>query len=172
MGAHILYGHTGCTPSRLTMRKPPPKTRSTCGFSLLEAVIAMGITLIICVGVIASVIFSRQTMELDKQRIAAHNYCRQFLETAETGLSTTAGITTLVPFNAPGAEDLKSNVAVEFYPITTDNRIGYSSPIPANAPPPQGTLVVCRVVVTWYPPGSWSRQQRVQMSTLVRAGTI
>lgn len=154
------------------MGKLPATMTSARGFSLLEAVIAMSITLIVCVGVMGSVIFSRQTMELDKQRIAAHNYCRQFLETAETGGSTTAGLTTLVPFNAPGAEDLKSNIAVDFFPITSDNRIDYANPVPMNAPPIQGSLMVCRVSVTWIPPGSWSRRQRVQMSTLVRAGTL
>ena len=61
------------------------------GFSLLEVLFALVIVLVVSLSVVGSIIFSRQSMELDKQRIAAYNYCRQFLEAAETNNSKPIG---------------------------------------------------------------------------------
>ena len=46
-------------------------------FSLIEAVFAMMVVGTVGLAVIGAVIFSRQSMEIQKQRLAALNYCRQ-----------------------------------------------------------------------------------------------
>jgi type II secretory pathway pseudopilin PulG len=137
------------------------------GFSLVEAVLSMLIVLIVGLAVVGGIIYSRQAMELDKQRLAALNYARQVLEAAHTNASIDSGVKTLVPFNAPGME-IQATVEVNFYPVRDDGTVDWSNPQPG---PIQGKLTLCRVTVTWLPAGSASRTQVISMSTLVRAGT-
>lgn len=137
------------------------------GFTLVEVVISMVITLIVGLAVVGGIIYSRQAMELDKQRLAALNYARQALEAVHTNASIDAGVKTLVPFNAPGME-IQATVEVDFYPVRDDGTVDWSAPQPA---PLQGRLCLARVTVTWQPAGRASRLQTISMSTLVRAGT-
>jgi type II secretory pathway pseudopilin PulG len=127
----------------------------------------MIITMIVGLAVIAGVIFTRQSMELDKQRLAALNYCRQAIEAAQTNASIDAGVKTLVPFNAPGLE-IEANVNVSFYPIRNNGTVDWANPTPAAL---SGKISLCRVKVTWRPPGRASRLQTLSMSSIVRAGT-
>lgn len=127
----------------------------------------MLITLIVGLAVVGGIIYSRQAMELDKQRLAALNYARQAMEAVHTNASIDAGVKTLVPFNAPGLE-IDAVVEVSFYPVRDDGSVDWDNPTPA---PVHGRLSLCRVTVTWLPAGSGSRTQTVSMSTLVRAGT-
>ncbi|AXA35587.1 MAG: type II secretion system protein [Candidatus Hydrogenedentota bacterium] len=137
------------------------------GFSLVEATVSMLLTLIVGISVIGGMVFTRQSMELDKQRLAALNYARQALEAAHTNASIDAGVKTLVPFNAPGLE-IEATVTVTFYPVRDDGTVDWDNPQPAAI---YGRLTLCRVTVSWQPPGSSSRVQTISMSTLVRAGT-
>jgi len=141
--------------------------KRTRAFSLIEVVLSMLLTLLVGLAVVAGIIFSRQAMELDKQRLAALNYIRQAMEAVHTNASIDAGVKTLVPFNAPGME-IQATVEVNFYPVQDDGTVDWAYPTPA---PHQGRLCLCRVTVTWLPAGSGSRTQTVSMSTLVRAGT-
>jgi len=141
--------------------------KRTRAFSLIEVGLSMLLTLLVGLAVVAGIIFSRQAMELDKQRLAALNYIRQAMEAVHTNASIDAGVKTLVPFNAPGME-IQATVEVNFYPVRDDGTVDWADPTPA---PLQGRLCLCRVTVTWLPAGSSSRTQTVSMSTLVRAGT-
>ncbi len=138
------------------------------GVTLLECLISMVIVTMVAIGVISAMVFARQSLELDKQRIAAMNYARQAMEAANTNASIDQGTVTLVPFNTPGVE-IAANITVNFYSIGTDGTVDWSNVL---ATPPAGAPAYCRVAVDWTPPGSWSRPQRVSMSTIVRAGTI
>jgi len=71
------------------------------GFSLVEATVSMLLTLIVGVSVIGGMVFTRQSMELDKQRMAALNYARQALEAAHTNASIDAGGENLGPLQCP-----------------------------------------------------------------------
>ncbi len=142
-----------------------PKNRRA--FSLIEIVISMLVVMLLGLSVVAAIIYTRQAMELDKQRLAALNYARQAMEAVHTNASIDAGVKTLVPFNAPGMEIL-ANVEVNFYPVRDDGTVDWDTQLPA---PLQGRLCLCRVTVSWLPAGSGSRMQTVSMSTLVRAGT-
>lgn len=141
--------------------------RQARGFSLIEVVLSMLITLMVGLAVVGGIIYSRQAMELDKQRLAALNYARQAMEAVHTNASIDAGVKTLVPFNAPGLE-IEATVEVNFYPVREDGTVEWNNPQPA---PLQGRLCLARVTVTWRPGGSASRVQTISMSTLVRAGT-
>jgi type II secretory pathway pseudopilin PulG len=136
-------------------------------FSLIEAVFAMLLVGATGLAVIGAVIFSRQSLEIQKQRIAALNYCRQTLEAAQTNASIDSGQKTLVPFNAPGLE-IEANVSVVFYPLNSNGSVNWGSPQPAA---PHDQPAFCRVSVDWTPAGSWSRPQKVSMSSIVRVGT-
>lgn len=137
------------------------------GFTLAETVIAMVILLFAGLGAVASVIYTRQSMELDKQKLAALNYCRQAFEAASTLATADASKQTLVPFNAPGLE-IEAIVTTEYYPLNTNGTIAWSTPL---STPPQGRPVLCRVAVRWLPAGSWSRPQQISMQSIVRKGT-
>lgn len=142
-------------------------SRNRRGFTLIESLFSLLITLFVSIGTIAAIIYTRQSMELDKQRVAALNYCRRAMEAAETNSSIDAGTQTLVPFNDPGTH-IDAEVSAEFYAINSDGTINWSTSLSA---PPQAQPALCRIKVKWTPSGSWSREQTVQMSTIVRAGT-
>lgn len=151
------------------MRPPTLRRRAQSGrgFTLIEMVFSMVILLVAGVGAIAAIIYTRQSMELDKQRIAALNYCRQAIEAASTLADVEPGVKQLVPFNAPGLE-IQANVEVQYLPINSDGTIYWATPLAAR-PPDQP--VFCRVTVTWESTGSWTRPHRVSMCTIIRAGT-
>jgi hypothetical protein len=109
-------------------------------------------------------------MELEKQRMAALNYCRQTMEAAETSSSSmNAGQKMLVPFNQPGVE-LDATLSVEFYPInSTTGAVDWSTSSPVAA---ANQASYCRVRATWKPTGTWSRTQMVSLASIIRAGTL
>lgn len=137
------------------------------GYSLLETCFALGIMLIMGLGVIGGIIFTRQTMELDKQRNAALAYARKTMEEAQnTSSMLDAGSMTLIPFNAPGLE-ISAAVGVSYFEVNTN---GTLSTTPIDSPPPR-SLTLCRVTVLWNPAGSWSRQQQISVQGLITGTT-
>lgn len=137
------------------------------GFTLIETMLSMGIVAITSLGVVSAIIYTRQSLELDKQKMAALNYARQTMEAALTNSSIDAGARTLVPFNQPGLE-IEAAVVVEFFRVGSDGSIQWNDPL-ASAPLDMPAL--CRVTVSWTPAGSWSRPQMVRLTSIVRAGT-
>jgi type II secretory pathway pseudopilin PulG len=140
------------------------------GFTLIESIFAMIITMIAGLGTISAIIFTRQAMELDKQRLAALNYARQYMEQAISH-NTVAPVANelLVPFNTPGVENLESRVEVEYFPIDGDGRVVWAEPqVAAQAARP----MFCRVSVSWHPPGSFARMQMIRINAIIRAGTL
>jgi prepilin-type N-terminal cleavage/methylation domain-containing protein len=141
-------------------------------FSLVEVMVVMAILLIAGLGTISAIIFTRQSMELDKQRLAALNYCRQALESAEANASVSAGEQLLTPFNMPGVENLLSTLKYTYYNIKNNaphtGEIEWETPLTAA---PDNTPVLCHVTVTWRPPGAWSgREHKISMMGIVMAG--
>ncbi len=136
-------------------------------FTLIEVVVSMAIALILGLSAIASIVYTRQSMELEKQRLSALNFCRKALEAAEANDSLGSYVGQLVPFNAPGVE-INANVEVAFYDFF-NGVPQWDGPLPAA---PGNRPALCRVTVSWQPSGSWSRRQMVQMDTIVRAGTL
>jgi len=134
------------------------------GVTLVETMVCMALLAVVGLGVVGAIIYTRQSMELDKQKIAAMNYCRQMMEVAVSSSSIDASETvTLVPFNAPGLE-IAANVTINFYAINNDGTI---EPTPLDAPPNE-QLTLCRVTVTWTPAGSWgNRNHQVSMQSIV-----
>src|SRR5437016_2388474 len=116
------------------------------GFNLLESLFAVVIMVIVCLGTIGAIIYTRQSMELEKQRIAALNYARQVMEAAETSSSVDAGSKTLVPFNQPGVA-ITATLTVNYYPIAQDSvgTVAWDSP---TSTPSAGVPCLCRVNVT------------------------
>lgn len=143
------------------------------GTTIVEVMICSVILLFVGLGTVASIIFTRQSMELDKQRLAALNYCRQAMEAAGAHATISSGSELLVPFNTPGTEDLFSTLELTYFNIidTAPNtgKIDWGNPLDVA---PQDKPVLCRAQVTWTPPGRFSRQQKVSMYTIVRAGTL
>jgi hypothetical protein len=133
------------------------------------------ILLIVGLGTIASIIYTRQSMELDKQRLAALNYCRQAMEIATAHATVSSGATVLVPFNTPGTEDLNSKLSVDYFAIPETGVVDWGTTLSTAQ---QAFPVLCRVQVTWEPLGSFykmaknGKTQKVSMYTTIRAGTL
>ncbi|MGI8907470.1 MAG: PulJ/GspJ family protein [Candidatus Sumerlaeaceae bacterium] len=139
------------------------------GFSLLETAFAMGIMLTMGLAVISGIIFTRQMMELDKQRLAALAYARRVMEEAQNTSSTLDGgpMMELIPFNSPGQE-ISAAVGVSFYAINDDGTVSTSA-LPSV---PSKSLTKCRVTVIWRPSGTIGyKQQRVSLESLVTGTT-
>ncbi|PKO17534.1 hypothetical protein CVU37_08580 [candidate division BRC1 bacterium HGW-BRC1-1] len=144
------------------------RNKRASGFTLVETMLSMSIVMITALGVVASIIYTRQSLELDKQKLAAMNYARQAMEAALTNSSLDAGTRTLVPFNQPGLE-IAAQVVVDFFPIDNNGRVDWGT-ILGSAPLDMPAL--CRVTVSWQPSGSWSRTQMIRYTSIVRAGTL
>lgn len=148
--------------------RPCARLRAKGGFTLIEVLCALVISLVVGLGVIGSIIFTRQSLELEKQRTAALNYARQAMEAAQSRASIDAGVKTLVEFNTPGTR-IEALVSVAFYPVGNNGVVEWASPLPTA---PNGSLALCRVDVNWNSCGAWSRPQCVRLQSIVRAGTL
>src|SRR5689334_10989573 len=89
------------------------------GFTLLECAVSLLIVLMAGLGTIGGIIYTRQTMELEKQRLAALNWVRMKLEVAAAQSSINyAGEWTLDPvFNSPG-NNVNATLRVEYFPVS------------------------------------------------------
>lgn len=136
------------------------------GFTLVEIACSMMMASFLGLSVISGTMLVRQASDLDKQRLAAMNYCRQALESAIAGATAVTGRRELVPFENSKSSML-ADVNVTFYPMNTNGTVNWASPqsIASSTGP-----TLCRVAVQWRPAGSWSRPQQLSMSTLVRNG--
>lgn len=141
----------------------------------------MVVMLIAGLSVVGSIIYTRQSMELNKQQLSALHYCRRALERATSLSSVTGGTVTLVPFNSPGLE-VAASIRTQFFPFNADGSVNWSDPaleIDPNVPEEEQSIkdlnplipYLCRVTVSWTPSGSWSAlPQNVSMQTVVRKG--
>lgn len=138
------------------------------GFTLIEVVFAMVITMIMGLSTIGAIVYTRQSMELDKQRISALNYCRDYMEQAHSHINVSWNQVPLVDFDTPtSSPDLMADVTVEYFPILENatGTVDFDNP---TTMPDAIDPFYCRVSVTWTPPGSWSRPQCVRMASVVR----
>lgn len=135
-------------------------------FSLLELVFSLLITLLIGLGMVGAVIYTRQSMELDKQRLSALNYCRQTMEAAQTNASINTDYRKLVEFNAP-AQDILATIHVHFHPLDVNGIAQWDTVLTAA---PGDQPVLCQVTVSWRPSGRWDRPQSLTMTSIIRAG--
>jgi type II secretory pathway pseudopilin PulG len=136
------------------------KRRWHAGFTLIEAVMASAIVLIMGLGLVAGLIFMRQAAEYDKQRIAAINYARQFMEQTRRDLIPSLDLPiqtiSLDTFNTPsGLDDLHATAEIHIYEIdASGNRIKE-----LTAPPTTRTLLEAEVIVAWNRTGSLSSRR-------------
>jgi hypothetical protein len=120
-----------------------------------------------CIGTIGAITYTRLNMELEKQRLAALNFCRQSMEALQSLDAAFAGTKSLVPFNAPGIEDLNANIVVEYFKLNDAGTVDWN--LPLNEPLLEEP-VYARVSVAWIPYGSQARPQEVSMSTILTRG--
>lgn len=136
--------------------------------TLVEVVISLVIVLFAGIGTISAIVYTRLNMEMEKQRIAALNYCRQSMEAIQSLDTAYASTRTLVPFNAPDIENLNAYIKVEYYKLDEDTGdVDWTTSMTA---PSLDEPVFARVSVAWTPYGSQQRNQEVTMSTIVTRG--
>ena len=137
------------------------------GFSLVEVMICLVIVMMAGFATIGAITYTRLNMELEKQRLAALNYCRQAMEAVQSLDDAYASTKPLVPFNAPGIEDLNANIKVEYYKLQSSGAVDWTTSVTA---PLIDQPVFARVSVKWLPYGSVAREQEVSMSTILTRG--
>lgn len=141
----------------------------------MEALFASLITLIVCLGSLGAIVFTRQSMELQKQTISAMNICRDYMEQAHAHINVSAGTVMLDHFDTPGGSTvLNAQAVVDYFPIKNDTSgtIDYDHPLTL---PDAVNPFYCRVTVSWEPPGSWggaNRVKQVRMMSIVRRGSL
>jgi type II secretory pathway pseudopilin PulG len=131
-------------------------------FTLVEALLASVIVLIMGLGLASSLVFIRQAAEYDKQRIAAINYARQFMEQTRRDLVPSLELpiqtVTLDSFNTPsGLDDLRATAEIHIYELDANcNRVAELTA------PPTGhdwTLLEAEVIISWNRTGSLSSKR-------------
>jgi type II secretory pathway pseudopilin PulG len=128
--------------------------RRSSGFSLVEAVFALSIALIASLGTLGAIVYTRQSMELDKQRLSALNVARSYMEQVHSHINVSTAQVNLVDFNTPiNTPDLGANVQVDYFPIKSDGHVAWDEQLvyPNNSQP-----YYARVTVSWVPAGRWS----------------
>lgn len=136
-------------------------------FTLVEALVCMLIVMMASLGTVGAITYTRLNMELEKQRLAALNYCRQAMEAVQSLDDAYASTKALVPFNAPGIEDLDANITVEYFKLQPTGGVDWATSL---AGPLIDQPVYARVTVKWLPYGSTARLQEVVMSTILTRG--
>jgi hypothetical protein len=125
--------------------------------------ICLIITFISGIAVIGSILYSQRSLELDKQRLAAMNYCRQAFEQATTFQTVTVGSRVIESFNN-NASDLVGNLTEEFYSLNDDGSVNWDDPrTEASLQKP----TYLRVTINWMPQGTIERPQTFTMEGLV-----
>lgn len=155
-----------------SFKSPQYRTSRRRGLTLVEVMFCLVIVMMASIGAVGAITYTRLNMELEKQRLAALGYCRQSMEALQSLDAAFAGTKSLVPFNAPGIEDLNANIQVEYYKI---NGVDDANPgtVDWNTSMTEPSLeepVYARVSVSWVPYGSQNRPQEVSMSTIVTRG--
>lgn len=180
--AGIQLRAAGSLLLRAVVRKPASRLSADNlykrrGFTLVEVMICLLIVMMAGMATIAAITYSRLNMELEKQRIAALNYCRQAMEAMQSLDTAHADFKPLVPFNAPGVEDLNANIKIEYYKFKQDAsdpnnilQLGTVDWTSAVTTPLLDEPVFARVTVSWLPYGSVARPQTVCMSTVLTRG--
>ncbi len=158
--ARLTRPHLSCSQCQCSRMSPR-------GHTFVEVMITMVIVMITAIGTISAIVYSRINMELEKQRVTALNYCRQSMEAIQALDDAFASTKVLVPFNAPGVEDLNANVTIEYFKLNTNGTVDWNTSMTAAS---LDEPVFTRVSVAWVPYGSLTRPQEVSMSAVITRG--
>jgi hypothetical protein len=132
----------------------------------------MLIALTAALGTMGAIVYTRMSMELDKQRLSALSVARDHMERVHSHHNVSSTQVDLVDFNTPvNTPNLKANVIVDYFPITNDGDVNFAIPLelPTNDRP-----YYCRVTVSWFPSGRWQnlrgngKPQTVTISSAIR----
>lgn len=140
------------------------------GFTLVETVISMGILFVAGLGVVASILYTRRAMELNKQELTAMNNARRIMEASSTnsGVDETSSMI-IMRFNDPGL-DVPATVEHLYFPIRNTGAdagtVDWDNPLSA---PLLAQPTYSRVTISWNSLGS-GRRHAVTASGIVTKG--
>lgn len=134
--------------------------RKTTGFTLVEAIIGIALTVIIVIGLAGTVVIIRQIAEYDKQRQAAISAARFFLEKCRHDpypKSVTVNNIVLDNFNTPpGSDDLLARADIEIFDVNPDGTRGAKL---IEIPEDYNKAVEIVVTISWNRTGSLSSRR-------------
>jgi len=128
----------------------PARGRGNEGVTLIEALISVALSAMIGIGIVTSVVASRQLAEFDKQRMAAISAARRYIEErARHDLFPTLdpiSDVTLDNFNTPdSADDLQANLDLKLYTVNVNGSRG----VELTESPNTDDVIEVEVTVSW-----------------------
>lgn len=139
------------------------------GFTLVEVVICMMITFIAGLSTVGAILYARRSLEMDKQRLAAMNYCREAMERAMTLQDSPEGTRELAIFNNPSIGSISANLSVEYYAVNLNGTVDWSNRL---STPHLNRPTYIRTTVNWIPTGLVARPQSYSLQGLITRGLI
>ncbi|NUP90036.1 MAG: prepilin-type N-terminal cleavage/methylation domain-containing protein [Candidatus Sumerlaeia bacterium] len=146
------------------MRRPNPR-----GFSLVEVLFATVIVAVGVIGTFSSLLFVRESLEIDKQRLIALNHARRQVELIRRNLFTSISDQSVVidNFNTPDNpnDDLLGTMRTRIWEVESDGTLGGAV---TTFPLEERQRVLVEVDVAWQRLGRMSaRDARETLRTYV-----
>lgn len=156
------------------------RTATGRAFTLIEVCFCLLIFMIAALSIAASIVYARKTLELNKQRIAAMNICRQNME-AIMGFDTVPSGTKSINLLNSNAYD--SKVDIEYYAIKgaslssalSSGQQNHAGEVDWDLPktgPSLSEPTYVRVTVSWKSTGVFNRIHTYSLQGLVTKGII
>jgi type II secretory pathway pseudopilin PulG len=121
------------------------------GFSLVEVLVAVVLVTVAVIGTISSLLFIRETLDVDKQRLIAINHARQQMEVARRNLYPSLGFDSTIlidNFNTPTvtADDVTAELSTQAWVIETD---GSLTEVTTQNQLEDGRMLLLQVEIEW-----------------------
>lgn len=133
-------------------------------FTLVEVIFAVAIVAFSVMGSISSIIFIRETLEIDKQRLIALNHARRQIELIRRNVFTNISAQSVVidNFNTPENpdDDLLGQLNTRVWDVNTDGTLGAEV---ISFPLEERRRVMVEVAVTWNRLGRQSSRTAVEV---------
>lgn len=124
--------------------------RAARGLTLVETMIAVALVSFSAVGTLSSLVFIREQLEIDKQRLIAQNHARRQLELIRRNLFTSISdeTVTIDNFNTPDDpdDDLVGVMTTTAWEVNPDGTTGSAV---SSFPLEERKRVLVQVSVTW-----------------------
>ncbi|MBN1478576.1 type II secretion system protein [Candidatus Sumerlaeota bacterium] len=137
---------------------------SRVGYSLVEIIFAMAIVAFVVVGTLSSLLFVRETLELDKQRLIALNHARRQVELIRRNVFTDISSQSVVidNFNTPDnpEDDLVGQMTTRVWTVNQDGSLGSEV---TSFPLENRHRVLVEVAVSWSRLGRQSTRNAIEV---------
>lgn len=136
-------------------------------FTLVEVTVSLLIFVIAAISTAGSIVYARKTLELNKQRLAAMNLCRQQMEAIMNLETVPGGDRHVTLLHSPSP--YQAVMSVEYYGIRPDGTVNWGAP---KLNPTMDEPTYSRVTVRWTSTGVYHRNHEHSMQALITKGIL